>query len=111
MEAGAAAMELLRTAEPAEARRLVAEHGACILAGLKPVGDAAFAASEAIWGNDLRSAPPVAEVSMAVNQPPRESTGVPMWYPGVSRQPTNPTERYDGTPGQVPPRAYNELLE
>eukprot|EP01045_Picozoa_sp_COSAG04_P023610 COSAG04_NODE_2830_length_3521_cov_1.507306_4_plen_584_part_01 len=104
-------MELLRTADPAEARRLVAEHGACILAGLRPAGDAAFAASQAIWGNDLRSAPPVAEVSMAVNQPPRQSTGVPMWHPGVSRRPTNATERYDGTPGQVPPRAYDELLE
>ena len=48
---------------------------------------------------------------MVVGQPPRESTGIPTWYPGASRQPKLAVNRYDGKLGKTPPRAYNELLE
>jgi alpha-ketoglutarate-dependent taurine dioxygenase len=105
-------MELLRTDDPAVARQQLAERGACVLCGLRPEAESTVEASLAIWGrDDLLSAPPVAEVSMAVNQPPHEPTGVPTWYSGVSREPPHPTERYDGSPGKTPPRAHSELLE
>ena len=106
------AMELHRTSDPAEARRLLAEHGACVLEGLRPESTATAECSAAIWGDELVSAPPVAEVSMAA-EVALERTGVPTWAPGISRVPTNPSYVgvYDGTAGRSPPRAFDELLE
>jgi len=106
-------MGLQRTSDPAEARRLLAEHGACVLVGLRPESTATAACSAAIWGDELVSTPPVAEVSMASAEVAVERTGVPTWAPGVSRAPTNPSYagKYDGTVGRSPPRAFDELLE
>ncbi len=105
-------MELQRTSDPAEARKLLTEHGACVLEGLRPDSAATAECSAAIWGDELVSAPPVAEVSIAA-EVSTVSTGVPTWAPGVSRAPTNPdyVGVYDGSPGRSPPRAFDELLE